>query len=365
MPGISNKAKIKIKTIGIITLCWMIFLSMVFVYEFSSYKFRFPEKYETLDPWMEYSILVLASLLAGLIGGSIFVYSISSRAKKRPFYYGIILSAVYFLLIYIFITSTMSIIMNSIDRNLFPFHPEILKITFTQNLFEPFQLRNILVWTSIIVVTQFMLQVNDKFGPGNLWKIFKGKYYTPKEELRVFMFLDLRSSTSIAENLGHQQYYHFLNEFYALISDPIINRYGEIYQYVGDEVVISWTAQQAIKNLNCLYCFFEIKSIIDKNHTIFIEKYGFMPEFKAGIHFGPVTAGEVGIIKRDIVFTGDVLNTTSRIQASCNSLKIDLLVSENTLALFDNIRPFEATFIDKIDLRGKEKKISVFTLKLN
>ncbi len=364
MSRLSQVQKLKIKTIFIITLLWVIFLSLLFLYEFNSYKFRFPELYADLDPWLEYGVLMLAGILAGLIGGSIFVYSINTKAQKRPFYYGIFLSTIYFLLIYIFISSSMSIIVLSTQQGQFPFHPDILKITF-QNFFEPFQLRNILVWTFIVAVTQFMLQVNDKFGPGNLWKIFTGKYHSPIEELRVFMFLDLKSSTSIAENLGHQQYYHFLNEFYGLISDPIINRSGEIYQYVGDEVIVSWTTERAIKHMNCLYCFFDIKTIIKKNSHVFKEKYDLVPDFKAGIHFGPITAGEVGIIKRDIVFTGDVLNTTSRIQSSCNSFQTDLLISENTLALFDNIKPFEAILIDKIDLRGKEKKISVFTLKLN
>ena len=363
MTPLSNIKKLKIKTILVITLLWMIFLSLVFIYEFSSYKFRFPDLYRTLEPWMEYGVLMLAGVLAGLLGGLIFVYNINTKARKRPFYYGILLSAVYFILIYILISTFMGLIIFSVQRGQSPFHPEILRIAFVENLFTSFQLRNILLWTFIVAVTQFMLQVNDKFGPGNLWKIFRGKYHTPKEELRVFMFLDLKSSTTIAENLGHQQYYHFLNAFYALISDPIINRYGEIYQYVGDEVVVSWTAQKAIKNLNCLHCFFDIKSMIDRNQDIFLKNYGLVPEFKAGIHFGPITVGEIGIFKRDIVFTGDVLNTTSRIQSACNSYPVDILVSENTLALFDNLRPFEATFLDKIELRGKEKKINVFTLK--
>jgi adenylate cyclase len=258
----------------------------------------------------------------------------------------------------------MSLIGESINRHLFFLHPEILKVTFTENLIATYQLRNILLWTFMVVVTQFMLQINEMemFGPGKLWNIYVGKYYAPKEELRVFMFLDLKSSTSIAEKLGHQQYYHFLNDFYGCTSDPIINRYGEIYQYVGDEVVVSWTAQRAIKNLNCLHCFFDIRSILDQNKNLFLEKYDIIPEYKAGIHFGSVTLCEVGMIKRDIVFTGDVMNTASRIQEAYNFYQTDLLVSENTLALFDQIQPFEAAYMDKIELHGKEKKIRVFTL---
>jgi len=365
MPRISVKQKIKVKTVLIITLLWMIFLSFLFVHEFSSFKFRFPEQYDQMAIGVEYGLLMLAGMLAGLIGGSFFVFNINIKARKQPFYFGILLSAFYFLVVYILITSIMSMIALSIEKEKLPLDPEILRITFTENLFAPYQLSNILIWTLIVAVTQFMLQVNDMFGPGNLWKVFTGKYYTPREELRVFMFLDLKSSTSIAENLGHQQYYHFLNAFYAEISDPILNRYGEIYQYVGDEVVVSWTAQRAIRNLNCLHCFFDIRSTVEKSKKKYTDKYGFLPEFKAGIHFGPVTAGEVGVSKRDIVFTGDVLNTTSRIQSACASYEVDLLVSENTLALFDNLRPFTSIFVDKIELRGKEKKIGLFKLELN
>jgi len=90
----------------------------------------------------------------------------------------------------------MSTVVISFQQGKFLFHPEILGISF-KGLFTPYQSRTILVWTFIVVVTQFMLQVNDKFGPGNLWKIITGKYYSPKEELRVFMFLDLKSSLQL------------------------------------------------------------------------------------------------------------------------------------------------------------------------
>jgi adenylate cyclase len=362
MSRLTEIQKLKIKTILIITFLWMLFYSLIFIYEYSSIKIRFPDQFSKLNPEIEYGITMLFVLIIGLFGGSFFVFKVSFRARKRPFYYGLLLCVIYYMILYIpaiVINSIIFLIQRKVDLL-----PEVLG-GMLKGLFTLLQLKNFLLLIFIIIITQFWIQVNDKFGPGNLWNTIIGKYFKPKEELRVFMFLDLRSSTSIAENLGHQRYYLFLNDFFALISDPIINRSGEIYQYVGDEVVVSWTAQKAIKNMNCLYCFFDIKAIIDKNKNIFIEKFGLVPDFKAGVHFGPITAGEVGVIKRDIVFTGDVLNTTSRIQSSCNTYKVDLLVSENTLALFDNLKPFDSVLIDKIELRGKENKISVFTLKVS
>jgi len=54
------------------------------------------------------------------------------------------------------------------------------------------------------------------------------------------MFVDLLSSTTIAEALGNEKYHNLLHDFYADITNPIIYNKGKIYQYVGDEVIVSW-----------------------------------------------------------------------------------------------------------------------------
>jgi len=41
-------------------------------------------------------------------------------------------------------------------------------------------------------------------------------YYQPKKEERIYMFMDMRSSTSIAENIGNEMYFNLLND---LLSD--------------------------------------------------------------------------------------------------------------------------------------------------
>lgn len=72
--------------------------------------------------------------------------------------------------------------------------------------------------------------------------------------------------------------------------------------------------------------------------------------------------GEVGIIKKDIVFSGDVLNTTARIQGECNHYNARLLISGETLSLFANNIPFQFKLLGTFELRGKEQKIDLHTL---
>ena len=74
------------------------------------------------------------------------------------------------------------------------------------------------------------------------------------------MFLDMKSSTTIAESLGHVKYFEMLKEYYSDLSDPIIKYSGEIYQYVGDEIVVSWKLKNGLQNNNCIQCFFAMKA---------------------------------------------------------------------------------------------------------
>src|SRR4030095_4669483 len=115
---------------------------------------------------------------------------------------------------------------------------------------------------AIIGISLFYTEVSENLGQGVLNNFFRGKYHTPKEEERIFMFLDMKSSTTIAENIGHVKYFEMLREYFADLTDPIIEHVGEIYQYVGDEIVVSWKLNNGLQNNNCINCFFAMKSKI-------------------------------------------------------------------------------------------------------
>jgi adenylate cyclase len=103
--------------------------------------------------------------------------------------------------------------------------------------------------------------VAGKFGQDVFWNMIRGRYNTPKQEKRIFMFLDINSSTSIAEQLGDEKYHAFLKDFFADFTYPILDNKGSIYQYVGDEVVVAWKYKNGIENMQCINCFFHIKRI--------------------------------------------------------------------------------------------------------
>jgi len=189
------------------------------------------------------------------------------------------------------------------------------------------------------------------------------KYRMPKDEERIFMFLDLKSSTTIAEEIGHRLYFEFMSDFIADATIPILNNHGEIYQYVGDEIVISWRMDQGHFDPHCIQCFFDIRNQIEQLSPRYLAKFGVIPEFKAGLHYGNVTVGEVGVVKKDLIFFGDALNTTAHIRTKCNEYKAELLISSD-LAGKLNTEAYEMKCIGDTRLKGKKALVELNSVHL-
>src|SRR5205085_4361151 len=118
---------------------------------------------------------------------------------------------------------------------------------------------------------------SDNLGHEVLNNFLTGKYHRPTEGERIFMFLDMRSSTTIAEQLGHVRYFEMLQQYYNDLSEPIVRYAGEIYQYVGDEIVVSWTLKNGLQNNNCTHCFFAMKAAIKKQDDKYKKRFGLLP----------------------------------------------------------------------------------------
>jgi adenylate cyclase len=222
----------------------------------------------------------------------------------------------------------------------------------------------VLVLYTLVVYSLLVLflQVNHLLGEGVLWKFIRGKYYRPREEERIFMFLDMKSSTTIAEKLGHVRFYALLNELFNEISQPVLETKAEIYQYIGDEVVLTWQVEHGLQNANCLRTFFMFKENLNRNSSTYLKNFGVKPEFKAGLHFGKVISAQIGDLKREIVYNGDVLNTAARIQDQCNRYHRDFLVSGILKDQLLQKNGFKWERMDAVTLRGKETEVELFSV---
>lgn len=223
-------------------------------------------------------------------------------------------------------------------------------------------LSNVVQLLTMLVVSLIYAEISEHIGHGILVNFFTGRYHRPKEETRIFMFSDMKSSTQIAEDLGHLRYFELLRAYYRDLSAGIVDYAGEIYQYVGDEVVVSWPVDRGIENLNCIRSFLAMKRDLHKRAAWYEATFGVVPDFKAAFHVGAVTTGEIGALKREIVFTGDVLNATARIQGLCNTHGVDLLISDELMSLLEFGPDAGIRSLGTQKLRGREREIELFTL---
>jgi adenylate cyclase len=214
----------------------------------------------------------------------------------------------------------------------------------------------------IYALLVFFLQINHLLGEGILWKFISGRYHKPREEERIFMFLDMKSSTTIAEQLGHVRFYSLLNELFHEISQPVLQTKAEIYQYVGDEVVLTWKVEDGLENSNCLKAFFMFREKLLRKKKNYFKSFGVEPEFKAALHFGKVISAQIGDLKKEIVYNGDVLNTTARIRNECNTYQRDCLVSGTLMRQFKSVNGFRWEKLDTVALRGKEKEVEIYSV---
>ena len=235
------------------------------------------------------------------------------------------------------------------------------EISFTDYLQSPSTILVFFYSVLVNVVMSSIRQINLLLGEGNLLKILRGDFYSPRVENRIFMFVDLKGSTAIAEELGHIQYSRFIQDcFYDLF---VVHKYGaEVYQYVGDEVVLSWELKRRMKLNNCIKAFWAFQDRLVKRRAYYLKKYGVYPTFKAGINEGEVTVAEVGEIKREIAYHGDTMNITSRIQEMCNVYEKELLITESFYKRLKSRDKFLIECMGQEELRGKNAPIKIYAV---
>ena len=300
---------------------------------------------------------VIVGFILGLGFGILELFLLSSLNRRLKLYPALIIlvtkSILYTIIVFV-LSNLIGLITGYLEgRNIEEFFAALLSKT---------RIYMILYALIVYFVMLFIMQLNRLLGPGVMLKFLFGKYIRPVEEERIFMFLDIKSSTTLAENLGHEKFYTLLNEFFHGMTTAVLSTKAEIYQYVGDEVVFTWKMSDGIDNLNCLRIFYLIKENVNKNKQNYLKRFEAIPDFKAGMHCGKVIIGQIGDVKREIVYNGDVLNTTARIRDLCNNYDKDLLISGPLLEQFKKPLPLSPEFIGEVLLRGKQDAVDIYSI---
>jgi adenylate cyclase len=318
----------------------------------------------TKNPYDFHSALLvtpIASFVIGSLLGTAEVLFMNKLFIRRPFWKKIVFKTLVYLLAILAMLVGTSLATSGARHGVSIFDPLVFESL--GKFLGNFAFWSIVIYAGLmILVSLYVSETSDYLGGSVFGNFFTGKYHRPVEEERIFMFLDMKSSTTIAEKLGHSTYFLLLNQYYSDTTNAIIDTWGDVYQYAGDEIIVSWSIGKGLEENNCIRCFFKLKQAFEKQASVYLDKYGLVPDFKAGFHCGTVTTGEIGALKKELFFTGDVMNTAARVQSKCNELGVDLLLSEDLASQLSLGRSYALISKGEFELRGKQEKTRLFTL---
>ena len=227
---------------------------------------------------------------------------------------------------------------------------------------DPMYFINMISIFGFLLIFSSLVQINSLHRKGELFNFVTGRYHQPVEVDRIFAFVDLKGSTSIAEQLGHYQFGLFLKDYYSDLTEPIRNTRAEIYQYVGDEIILTWPPALGIKDHNAVRCIIDMQKVIEERRDYYTKRYGYIPQFRTGMHSGRVLIIWVGELKKEILYIGDVMNTTARIQEDCKRLNQEFLVSEEIVDQLNSFSEVKIDFQEQTVPRGKEKAVRLYSV---
>ena len=342
--------------------CWTIAAWLYMVYRVAGLADY--ERIKLVEP-IRYHVVFIQSTIAGITIGFVLgildIFLSKSRLRKRSFGFLVIVKGLIYIGTIIIVVSLIHMITGFVDQ--LSFREEMSKLL---EFYQQGFLLSILVYALFIsFLISFIKQVNQKFGPGILLPMLLGKYFRPIQENRIFLFLDLRSSTTYAEKIGHVLYSELIQDCFYDLATQVEAYRAEIYQYVGDEAVITWKLKNGLLENNCIRLTIAFNDQLQSRSEHYLQKYGIVPEFKGGANSGLVMVAEIGEIKKEIAYHGDVLNTASRIQSQCNSYQKNLLISEQLKNLLPPASDLRFELLGSLELKGKSELVSIYSAERN
>ena len=214
----------------------------------------------------------------------------------------------------------------------------------------------------IVLLANFVLQMDRKMGQGVLKGFLTGRFSSPKEINVFILFLKLQHASDYIKVLGDQKFLQFFNEVIFDITNTIIFNKGNISSYDDDEILIIWEPKEGILDAQVMRTYFEIHEDIDLHKIRYFEKYGAVPRFTGAVHYGEVICGEIGEVKSEIRYSGETMNTAHRIlELACR--EETLVISEAALELLRLPVVFESYSLGENELRGRDRPVRLFGVK--
>jgi adenylate cyclase len=210
-----------------------------------------------------------------------------------------------------------------------------------------------------LLLANLALGITNLLGPRTFLNFILGRYHRPVEESRFVLFVDIAGSTGLAERLGGIAIHRLLDRTFRLLTLAVVDYRGEVLNYVGDEVIVTWPERRGAVDCRPLRCFVAMRDELSRAAGQFEREFGAVPRIRGSLHFGPVIVGEIGDVKRAIVFNGDVMNTAARLEELSRTVDGGFLASRAAMEHFSSVPPFAIRDLGRLPIRGRADGIDV------
>lgn len=186
-----------------------------------------------------------------------------------------------------------------------------------------------------------------------------------EDRVMTVFFSDIRSFTTISEQLGEpQKLVALINEYLSAMTDIIIQYDGTLDKYVGDEIMAFWGAplpQPDHAYLGCKTALAQIKYLKEVLHPKFVREGKPILNIGIGLNTGRMTVGNMGSKSRmDYTLMGDEVNLGARLEGTNKVYGTVIIINESTYeAVKEKVVARE---LDLIRVKGKSKPVRIFEL---
>ncbi|EJG02061.1 adenylate/guanylate cyclase domain-containing protein [Flavobacterium sp. F52] len=335
-----NKRNFELKELLLITVLW-IAAALLFVFiKINDIPERFIYQSYSLKPWVSSErIYLIVFLLSGLISipmGLMHLY-VYPRMRNSKFEHTLALRLISVIVLILFLSAVFYLFFY--EGNLCSFNFSLV----------------VTIAVYAVVVESFItvaVLLKRSVGKNYFTDFFKGTYMTPIEEERVFLFLDMVDSTPLVQQLGSYRFSRLMQDCFADLSDVVLQYDGSIYQFVGDEAVITWKVKKSFTASDCIDLYFTYTQLLEKRNEHYKMLYNVQPKFRAAINSGMVSIALVGDVKREAAYFGDTLNICSRLQKTCKERNADMIISESFFFKVKHYESYDFRIIDGLLLKG-------------
>lgn len=179
----------------------------------------------------------------------------------------------------------------------------------------------------------------------------------------TILFSDIRSFTTISENMKPENLVGFLNQYLTRMTNIILKGEGVLDKFIGDAIMAFWGApldQPMHARQACETALAMMEELRDVQKEF--KKNG-LPEINIGIgiNSGEAVVGNMGSENRfDYTAIGDNVNLASRLEGLNKEYKTNIIVSGQTYKIVKD--SFELKYLDEVQVKGKKKKVKIYEL---